>query len=74
LANAIRIITETGLRVYKELACMRKDQVDLANRVVWIPESKTPDGTAEVPLTEIAVEAFRRQMEIARKGPWLFPQ
>jgi integrase len=47
--------------------------LDLANAVVWIPESKTPNGVAEVPLTEIAVEAFRRQMEIAGKGPWLFP-
>jgi hypothetical protein len=26
LKNVIRIITETGLRVYKELASMRKDQ------------------------------------------------
>ena len=32
LRNVIRIITETGLRVYKELAPMRKDQVDLANK------------------------------------------
>ena len=32
LANVIRIITETGLRVYKELTPMRKDQVDLAQR------------------------------------------
>jgi integrase len=57
LANVIRIITETGLRVYKELTQMRKDQVDLANGVVWIPASKTPNGIAEVPLTEIAVSA-----------------
>jgi integrase len=65
LANVIRIITETRLRVYKELAPMRKDQVDLANAVVWIPESKTPNGVAEVPLTEIAVMAFRNQIEIS---------
>lgn len=71
--NVIRIITETGLRVYKELAPMRKDQVDLANAVVWIPESKTPNGVAEVPLTEIALEAFRDQLEISVPGPWLFP-
>jgi integrase len=71
--NVIRIITETGLRVYKELAPMRKDQVDLANAVVWIPESKTPNGVAEVPLTEIALEAFRDQLEISGPGPWLFP-
>ncbi len=38
---------------------MKKDQVDLPNGVVWIPDSKTPNGTAEVPLTPLAVEAFR---------------
>jgi len=69
----IRIITETGLRVYKELAPMCKDQVDLANRVVFIPDSKTPSGVAEVPLTDTAAEAFNKQMELAGPGPWLFP-
>lgn len=73
LANVVRIITETGLRVYKELTPMRKDQVDLANAVVWIPESKTPNGVAEVPLTELAVKAFRSQIEISGPGQWLFP-
>ena len=69
LANAVRIITETGLRVYKELTPMRKDQVDLVNAVVWIPESKTPNGVAEVPLTEMAVKAFRSQIEVSGPGP-----
>ena len=73
LRNLIRIITETGLRVYKELAAMRKDQVDLANAVVWIPDSKTPTGVGEVPLTDLAVEAFRDQLLLAGAGPWLFP-
>ncbi len=73
LRNVIRILTETGLRVYKELACMRKDQVDLANKLVFIADSKTPTGVAEVPLTDIAVEAFRNQIELAGPGPWLFP-
>ncbi len=73
LRNVIRIITETGLRVYKELASLRKDQVDLANKVVFIADSKAPTGVAEVPLTDIAVEAFRTQIAIAGPGPWLFP-
>jgi integrase len=73
LRNVIRIITETGLRVYKELACMKKDQIDLANKSVFIDDSKTPTGVAEVPLTDIAVEAFRNQIELAGPGPWLFP-
>jgi integrase len=73
MKNAVRIITETGLRVYKELTPMKKDQVDLQNAVVWIPDSKTPNGTAEVPLTALAIEAFRRQMAIAGDSPFLFP-
>ena len=59
LRNVVRIITETGLRIYKELIPMRKDQVDLQNAVVWIPYSKTPKGTAEVPLTSLAIEASK---------------
>src|SRR3989449_7303797 len=73
LKNAVQIITETGLRVYKELTSMKKDQVDLPNAVVWIPDSKTPNGTAEVPLTPLAVEAFRRQMDITWNSLFLFP-
>ena len=54
LRNIIRIISESGLRVYKELMPMKKEQVDLENAVVWIPDSKTPNGIAEVPLTDLA--------------------
>jgi integrase len=73
LRNIVRIITETGLRVYKELMSMKKDQLDLPNAVVWIPDSKTPNGIAEVPLTPLAVSAFRDQLAIAGTGPFLFP-
>jgi len=73
LRNVIRVITETGLRVYKELTPMRKDQVDLQNAVVWIPDSKTPNGVAEVPLSAMAIEAFKSQMAISGDGPFLFP-
>jgi integrase len=71
LRNIIRIITETGLRVYKELMPMKKEQVDLENAVAWIPDSKTPNGIAEVPLTDLASEAFREQIRISGSGPWL---
>lgn len=73
LRNVIRIITETGLRVYKELAPMKKENIDLANAIVWIPDSKTVSGIAEVPLTELAVEAFRNQLSVAGPGTYLFP-
>jgi len=73
LKNVIQIVTETGLRIYKELAPLRKEHLDLTNGTVWIQDSKTVNGVAEVPLTEIAVEAFRRQLAISGPGPFLFP-
>jgi integrase len=73
LRNIVRIISETGLRVYKELLSMKKDQVDFVNKTVWIPDSKTPNGVAELPLTEVALQAFRNQMRLAGRGEYLFP-
>ena len=73
LRNVVRIITETGLRVYKELMPMKKEHLDLANAMVWIPDSKTPNGVAEVPLTPLALEAFRGQLRLSPCSPYLFP-
>jgi integrase len=72
LRNIVRILTETGLRVYKELLPMKKDQVDLVNAVVWIPDSKTPNGISELPLTKLALDAFRNQIAISGKSVFLF--
>ena len=52
---------------------MRKEDVDVEKAVVWIPDSKTPTGVAEVPLTELAIEAFRDQMALGGPGSYLFP-
>jgi integrase len=73
LRNIVQIITETGLRVYKELTPMRKDQVDLVNATIWIPDSKTPNGIAEIPLTPLAIEAIKSQIQVSGTGPYLFP-
>ena len=40
---------------------------------MWIPDSKSASGVAEVPLTELAVEAFKNQLSISGPGPYLFP-
>ena len=52
---------------------MRKDQVDFVNATAWIPDSKTPNGIAEIPLTPLATEAFNSQMLISGIGPFSFP-
>ena len=52
---------------------MRKDQVDSVNSTVWIPDSKTPNGIAEISQTPLAIEAFMSQMLISGIGPFLSP-
>jgi len=52
---------------------MKKEHLDLANAVVWIPDSKTPNGIAEVPLTPLAIQTFQRQLAISGPGRFLFP-
>ena len=73
LRNVVRILTETGLRINKELLSMKEEQLDIANATVWIPDSKTENGVAEVPLTPIAVNAFQNQLSLAGPSDWLFP-
>ena len=52
---------------------MKKEDLDLANAIVWIPDSKSESGVAEVPLTDLALEAFRNQLSITGPGSYLFP-
>lgn len=73
LRHIVVIIVETGLRPYKELMPMRKSQVDLENAVVQIADSKTPSGIGEMPLTELAQQAFRAQIESTPGSEYLFP-
>ena len=54
LRNIVVIVSELGLRYKKELLPMKKDQVDLENRLVHIAESKTATGIGEMPLTNAA--------------------
>jgi len=73
LKNVVIIISEMGLRPYKELMPMKKSQVDLENSLVYIPDSKTPSGIGDMPMTSLAKEAFRTQMEAARSSEYIFP-
>ena len=63
LRNIIVIMVEMGLRPYRELIPMRKQQVDLQNGIVHLPDSKTVNGIADMPMTDRVREAFVSQMK-----------
>jgi integrase len=73
LRHVVVIITEMGLRPYKELMPMRKTQVDLGNRLIHIPDSKTPNGEGDMPMTEAAWQAFKERIDETPGSEFLFP-
>jgi integrase len=73
LKNLVIILTEMGLRPFKELLPMKKLQVDLDNAVVSLSDSKTPSGIGDMPMTESAHGAFKAQIEATAKSEYLFP-
>ena len=72
LGHAIAILVEMGLRPYKEMTPMEKWQVDLENRVVQVSDSKTPNGVADMPMTDLAYAAFKARMEETPGSDYLF--
>lgn len=52
---------------------MKKEQIDLANGLVHIADSKTVNGICDMPLTPAAREAFKRQIEETPGSEYLFP-
>ena len=74
LKHIIVIMTEMGLRPYKELLPMLKSQVDLENRLVHISDSKTENGIGDMPMTELAYTALKEQVEEAVGSEYLFPR
>jgi integrase len=74
LKHIVVIMTEMGLRPYRELLPMLKSQVDLDNRLVHVPDSKTENGIGDMPMTELAYTAFKQQIADATGSDYLFPR
>lgn len=66
-------MTEIGLRPFKELLPMKKSQVDLENSFVNLSDSKTINGIGDMPITELAHQAFKFQIDSTPVSEYLFP-
>jgi integrase len=51
---------------------MRVENIDWANKVIFVPDSKTPDGRRLVPMSD-RVERVLRQHSGNRPEGWVFP-
>ena len=73
LRNIVVILSEMGLRPFKELLPMKKSQVDLDNWLIHIPDSKTVNGIGDIPMTPPVRDAFQRQIAETPGSEYLFP-
>ena len=61
----------TGMR-HSEILAIRREDVDLESRVIWIPKAKA--GAREQPITDDLADYLARRLEMLPPGcQWLFP-
>jgi len=70
--DVVQLMRDTGLRNERELYKLRIDNIDLANRLIFNPDSKTPEGRREVPILDRAGDILLR-LTAGRTEGWLFP-
>ena len=63
---------DTGMRNQRELYRVRIENLDWENRVIFVPESKTPEGRRLVPMSRRVLELLRTRCGTRAEG-WVFP-
>jgi integrase len=63
---------DTGMRNQRELYRMRVENLDWENRVIFVPDSKTPEGRRLVPMSRRVLELLRTRCGTRAEG-WVFP-
>jgi len=72
LRDAIILMRDTGMRNERELYRTRIENIDWSGRVIFVPDSKTPNGRRLVPMTDRVVNLLLVRCGVRREG-WVFP-
>src|ERR1051326_3413878 len=72
LRDVIVLMRDTGMRNRKELFRMRIDDLDWNNRMIFVPDSKTPTGRRHIPMSKRVLDALRVRCGERQEG-WVFP-
>lgn len=71
-SDIVILMRDTGMRNQRELYRMRIENLDWKNQVVFVPDSKTPEGRRLVPMSRRVVELLRVRCGTRTEG-WVFP-
>jgi integrase len=70
--DIVILMRDTGMRNQRELYRMRIENLDWENRVIFVPDSKTPEGRRLVPMSRRVLELLRARCGTKTEG-WVFP-
>jgi integrase len=66
------LMRDTGMRNQRELYRMRIENLDFEQRLILVPDSKTPEGRRLVPMSRRVLEILRECCGARQEG-WVFP-
>ena len=70
--DVLILARETGMRNQRELYQIRIENLDSKNRIIFVPDSKTPDGRRMIPISDRALGILQVRVGQRHEG-WLFP-
>jgi integrase len=70
--DIVILMRDTGMRNQRELYRMRIENLDWENRLIFVPDSKTPEGRRLVPMSRRVFDILRERCGTRREG-WVFP-
>ncbi len=70
--DIIILMRDTGMRNQRELYRIRIENLDREQRVIFVPDSKTPEGRRLVPMSRRVFEILRERCGTRQQG-WVFP-
>lgn len=68
--DVVTLMRDTGMRNQRELFRVRIERIDWNKRLIFVPDSKTPDGMRDVPISDRALVILRRLCGDRKQG-WL---
>jgi site-specific recombinase XerD len=70
--DIIILMRDTGMRNQRELYRVRIENLDWNSRLIFVPDSKTPEGRRLVPMRRRVFDILRKRCGARQEG-WVFP-
>jgi len=70
--DVIILARDTGMRNGRELYRIRSENLAWSNRIIFVPDSKAPEGRRMIPMSDRVYELLRIRAAGKEQG-WLFP-